>query len=990
MTYDRLDRLVSTTDPLDNRTSYAYDAAGQLTARTDPRGNITRYAYDGDGRLSSVSAPDGSITTYAYDAAAEMVSRTDPNGHVAHWSYDATGKLAAKTDPLGRQWSYRYDPAGQLVETRAPAGGTIARSYDSVGRVTGVSYSDGTPSVAYAYDPAGNRTQMQDGAGTTAYAYDANGRLVSQSRGSDAFSYSYDAAGRLVSRVYPGGFATSLDYDADGRLTRASSPAGATLYAYDAAGNLLSTTFPNAVVETRTYDAAGRILTIVGKRPASAVGLPDPTAMTSPPPRTLAGTGNGGGNGNAAPQPPLPQGPPAAPESPTPGAPPDPGNGNGNGAPADPATPPTATAEKGNGQGNGNDRGNANGQAKNHEGNADSSGGESGSHGKDDGQAEAGEGGQGKSSGKSGGKAGDKPTTDGELPAKSNGKGNADGRGGKKTCPDKGDGKARGKDSAGAGTRSDGMPAQSCPKPKTLGPIITSFAYTYDSSGNPVQVVTPAGTETYRYDARDRLVEANLPSGRYVYGYDPVGNRLSAQTPAGLTTYVYDAADQLTRAVTAEDEISYTYDGSGNQATAGDRRYTYDLANRLVAAIGDGVPAERSGGEGNVELRYDGDGNLVSESSPHGTTSYLWDSNAGLPQLAVERNDEQARTYGYGIALATLSVDDHSYVYLGDRLGSVAALTDEQTVVNESYRYDPYGALLGPGKSDDRTPGNRPHELNRMLFTGQYLDPSTGLYNLRARNYEAADGHFLQMDPLSPAAHDPYTAGYVYADDRPTVLTDPNGMRAGKLTPVQCRGACASSGEEDPVERELASFQISTRDDCTVVPDSLKIGVRGLVTVNFDFHDSCHNHDTCYGAWITYRKTCDDAFYSEMKRQCITQNGAGNDRAVCYRVAQLYHYGVWQLGGISWVKKAYRYDSSADTGCPYLRADGRLDKRRCFDYVQARSYPPYMPTTRTVVEAVASQALKRLRSFLNDLLPSSPGGGGRCNSLGPCGGLPFP
>jgi hypothetical protein len=50
--------------------------------------------------------------------------------------------------------------------------------------------------------------------------------------------------------------------------------------------------------------------------------------------------------------------------------------------------------------------------------------------------------------------------------------------------------------------------------------------------------------------------------------------------------------------------------------------------------------------------------------------------------------------------LATLSVDGHESVYLGDRLGSVAALTDEQTVVDESYRYDPYGALLGPEKSD--------------------------------------------------------------------------------------------------------------------------------------------------------------------------------------------------------------------------------------------------------------------------------------------------
>ena len=62
-----------------------------------------------------------------------------------------------------------------------------------------------------------------------------------------------------------------------------------------------------------------------------------------------------------------------------------------------------------------------------------------------------------------------------------------------------------------------------------------------------------------------------------------------------------------------------------------------------------------------------------------------------------------------------------------------------------------------------------------MRFTGQYLDPQSGLYHLRARDYGTATGRFLQVDPLPQPLTWPHLAEYGYVGGRPTVYADPSG-----------------------------------------------------------------------------------------------------------------------------------------------------------------------------------------------------------------------
>lgn len=90
-----------------------------------------------------------------------------------------------------------------------------------------------------------------------------------------------------------------------------------------------------------------------------------------------------------------------------------------------------------------------------------------------------------------------------------------------------------------------------------------------------------------------------------------------------------------------------------------------------------------------------------------------------------------------------------------------------------TWSYEPFGAT----RTEQKANGNQPDVF--MRFTGESLDP-TGLYQLRAREYDPASGRFLSMDPLPGPPGDPYVSAYAYAADRPTVFVDPTGLFSWK------------------------------------------------------------------------------------------------------------------------------------------------------------------------------------------------------------------
>ncbi len=91
--------------------------------------------------------------------------------------------------------------------------------------------------------------------------------------------------------------------------------------------------------------------------------------------------------------------------------------------------------------------------------------------------------------------------------------------------------------------------------------------------------------------------------------------------------------------------------------------------------------------------------------------------------------------------------------------------------------------------------------LNPFRFSGEYQDPTTALYHLRARQYDPTTGRFTATDPLSPGIGEPVVGAYVYVANNPVRYTDPSGREsqaAGKSTGscwgAQLAGALAIAG----------------------------------------------------------------------------------------------------------------------------------------------------------------------------------------------------
>lgn len=812
--------------------SYAYDDEGRVVASTDGNGKTTRYAYAAaTGDLVSVTDPLGNETTYTYDGAGRVATRVDPKGNLPgaspaefRWSYayDESGRQLTETDPLGHMSTNAYDDAGRLVSTTDANGHTTSSGYDDAGRLvseTGPDPDGGGPLAApvtrYAYDEVGNTVARTDPRGsTTRYAYDAANRLVSET-GPDPdgaaplaaplTTHAYGADGNLASTVEPRGnvagadpaeFRTSYDYDAAGRLVRTTDPLGhVTVSTYDAVGNLASVRDANGHVTSYTHDGAGRTLTVT----APELGV---TSYAYDEAGNLLTRRDA--NGHTTSYRYDDAGHLVAETSPDP-------DGSGPRAPA--TTSYTYDA-------NGNRR-----TLTDANGNATAAAGDGiTTFGYDRANRLV-----------SIGHSDDTPDVTFAYDAVGNRLSMSDGAGTETRTYDALDRLVTvsrgqsvfwyGYDAAGNVVRRGppgGPVAEYSYDPLDRLVSVTSgdqqTAYAYDAASNLVQTVLPAQngyvesrvydragrltdvsaqkeatvlarfvstldpvgnplaivrtgsapeTRTYGYDANDRLVSvcfraacpgASDPLVRWTY--DEVGNRLSEQRPGSSTGYVYDARDRLL----AAGATNYAYDENGNEVAAGSRTFAYDLENRLRSTAQGGTT---------TTYAYDGDGvrlRASTGSQANRTTDFLWDVNGGLPQIASERdgNGKLQRRYVYGVRRISQSAGNSTSYFAYDAIGSVANLTSATGGTQWTWSYEPFGVV----RTETKAPGNQP--ASSMRFAGEYLDP-TGLYHLRARQYDPAVGRFSRPDPAGQSANESVTSGYAYAADRPTVMVDPSG-----------------------------------------------------------------------------------------------------------------------------------------------------------------------------------------------------------------------
>jgi len=249
--YDAADRRTSATDAEGHKIEIGYTEEGRPSSIKDGRGQSVARSYDSRGNL--VKQVDGRGTLeYGYDKLNRMISLTDPQGKALGFAYDPEGDLTEVTRPNGLTTTNLYNEAGRLAETTSKTAEwlTVPESlkygYDAAGNVTSkvdqrlvqeTSYAydalnrltefdpPGEGSVAYGYDAAGNRTE----AGGITYAFNALNQLTEDSTGA---SYSYDAAGRLTGEVN-GSEETTFSWDPFDHLAKIEGSSGSVTYAFD-------------------------------------------------------------------------------------------------------------------------------------------------------------------------------------------------------------------------------------------------------------------------------------------------------------------------------------------------------------------------------------------------------------------------------------------------------------------------------------------------------------------------------------------------------------------------------------------------------------------------------------------------------------------------------------------------------------------------------------------------------------------------------------
>ena len=225
----------------------------------------TSYSYDVLDNLTGVNQ-GGQTRSFQYDSLKRLVQAFNPESGNVNYTYDPNGNLTTKTDAANRITCF-----GVLN------GGTCDSSsgYDAFNRPLRKSYSDGTPTVNYAYDagvtiaghteanyPVGRLTSVSSaGVSQTDHRYDPLGRVASSQQTTGGppyiFGYQYNRAGALTAITYPSSRAISVAYDLAGRATAVNKAAGGSYVSgiqYYPHGAIQQMTLGNNLVESTGFN----------------------------------------------------------------------------------------------------------------------------------------------------------------------------------------------------------------------------------------------------------------------------------------------------------------------------------------------------------------------------------------------------------------------------------------------------------------------------------------------------------------------------------------------------------------------------------------------------------------------------------------------------------------------------------------------------------------------------------------------------------------
>ena len=317
MSYDVSGKVLSSTDPMGQTSTFAYNTLGQPTSAAFPaKGNIPgetiSYAYGVNGRTESVTDNRGT-TTMAYLSGTDRVaSVTDPVTGTISYTYTPFGERKTMTAPNGETTTYHYkgettewmpwlglqgspdswtrnlekitDPQGRVVQMAASSLGIKAlyfnQAFDSAGNrtaycVTQYNTNEGGPGdrgrlqeikTLYRWKSQYGYSWNEKLLSKNNYTYNVNGlrttnTITDSNNTARTETYAYDELSRLTGVAYGDGQTQGYSFDNMGnRLAKTDNVTGNETYGYNNANMLL-----NRNGQGYTNDANGNTLTGGGR-----------------------------------------------------------------------------------------------------------------------------------------------------------------------------------------------------------------------------------------------------------------------------------------------------------------------------------------------------------------------------------------------------------------------------------------------------------------------------------------------------------------------------------------------------------------------------------------------------------------------------------------------------------------------------------------------------------------------------------------------------